>query len=116
MPDLRLALPAIAAWAGAWLVVAAPDAGIPATPAIMGVWACAVAVLSALIVLRVRAKRLAKLVQPEAGHHAASHAAVRWCAALLVAVGATGLVATSAGAALEARARSPLVDAASSGS
>ena len=35
---------------------------------------------------------------------------------MLVAFAATGLVATSAGAALEARERSPLVDAASSGS
>ena len=116
MPDLRLALPAIAAWAGAWLVVAAPDAGVPALAAISGVWASAVAVLSALIVLRVRAKRLAEGAHPDAGHHPVSHAAVRRCAALLVALAATGLVATSAGSALEARERSPLVDAASSGS
>lgn len=82
----------------------------------MGIWACAVAVLSALILLRVRAQRLATRARPEAGHHRASHAAVRWCAALLVSLAATGLVATSAGTALEARERSPLVEAASSGS
>ena len=44
------------------------------------------------------------------------YAAMRWCAALLVALAATGLVVTSAGAALEARSRSPLAVAASNGS
>ncbi|GAA1812058.1 ComEC/Rec2 family competence protein [Agromyces neolithicus] len=100
MPDLRLAIPAVAAWAGAWLVVAAPDAGIATWPAVMGVWASALAVLVMLVVLRVRA----------------AHVAMRWCAAVLVALAATGVVATSAGAALDARDRSPLAEAASSGS
>ena len=95
MPDLRLALPAIAAWAGAWLVVAAPDAGVPASAAILGVWASAVAMLSALIVLRVRAKRLPEGAHPDAGHHPVSHAAVRRCAALLVALAATRMPSTA---------------------
>ncbi|MCD2441959.1 ComEC/Rec2 family competence protein [Agromyces sp. SYSU K20354] len=121
MPDLRLVAPAIAAWAGAWLTVAAPDAGIPAWPAVTTVWAAAVATLVVLVVLQVRGARLAasarlgQAAPPEGRGSRGLRAAVRACAVGLVALAATGVVTTAAGVALEARSHSPLAEAASSG-
>lgn len=116
MPDLRLVGPAIAAWVGAWLVVAAPDTGISPWPVVIAIWAVAVATVAVIVVLRAQAARLARAALRGAAPNGLSHSAMRWCAALLVALAATGLVVTSAGAALEARSRSPLAGAASSGS
>ena len=116
MPDLRLVGPAIAAWVGAWLIVAAPEAGISPWTVVIAVWAVAVAAVAVIVVLRAHATRLARAVPRVAAPKHPLHTAMQWCAAVLVALAATGLVVTSAGAALEARSRSSLAEAASSGS
>ncbi|MFB9644036.1 ComEC/Rec2 family competence protein [Agromyces lapidis] len=95
-------MPAAAAWAAAWLVVAAPDAGVPQWVAPTWLWVLAAALLLAALLghgygygIRGRASRLGSVAAT------ASIAAV-----------AAALVATSAGIALSARDASPLARAA----
>ncbi|GAA1771291.1 ComEC/Rec2 family competence protein [Agromyces humatus] len=116
MPDLRLVAPAMAAWTGAWLAVAAPDAGIPAWPTVIAIWVAAVVMLVALVSVQAQAVRLPRATRPGGRRNRVLRAVVRWCAMLLIALAATGLVATSAAVALEARSHSPLAEAALSGS
>lgn len=89
--DLRLLLPALAAWAAGWIVVALPDAGVPPPMPAAVLWIGAASALGWALRRRSRA-----------------------AAAALVACAAAALVATAAGLGLSARAASPLADAAAS--
>lgn len=97
MRDLRLLVPAVAAWTTAWLVVGAPDGGHDPGAIAAGLWVAGATVLLVLLVARQRAGgRVLLLVAPVA----------------LVALAASGLVAGTAATTLAQRAGSPLVEAA----
>ncbi len=99
MPDLRLLAPALAAWVTGWAVVAAPELGIAPHGLAWMIWSLGVALLAVLLVSR-RAMAGRGLL-------------VGLGATAVVALAASGLVASTASVALAQREASPLDDAAS---
>ncbi|WP_448004416.1 ComEC/Rec2 family competence protein [Agromyces bauzanensis] len=97
MGDLRLLVPAVAAWATAWLVIGTPDVGLEPGVIAAGIWVAGTTLLTVLLLARRRA-----------GGGVLLHAAP----VVLVALAASGLVACTAATALAQRAASPLVGAA----
>ncbi|WP_136707144.1 ComEC/Rec2 family competence protein [Agromyces sp. H66] len=96
MGDLRLLVPAVAAWTTGWLVVGAPDVGLDAGAVAATIWSVGAVVLVLLLVRRRPRGRVLRLAGP----------------LVLVALAASGLVAATAATALAQRAASPLVEAA----
>ncbi|GAA4381845.1 ComEC/Rec2 family competence protein [Agromyces bauzanensis] len=94
MGDLRLLVPAVAAWTTAWLVVGAPDVGLDPRVIAATIWGAGAAVLALLLLGRRREDGgVLRLAWP----------------LLLVALAASGLVAATAANTLAQRAASPLV-------
>ncbi|WP_022890155.1 ComEC/Rec2 family competence protein [Agromyces italicus] len=103
MRDARLVAPAVAAWAAAWVAVAAPDAGISPWTVAAGLWGLAVILL--LTALLAHGHRRGNL------HRRA--ALLRSVAATAsIAAASAALVASSAGFASAARNASPIAPAA----
>lgn len=108
MRDLRLLLPAVAAWATAWLVVAAPDAGLDPVTISWALWAiggAAVAVVAGTTWLVRR--------RPGDRRSTMGRRIGRSGPVVVVVLACAGLVASSAAAGLTQRAASPLAEAAS---
>ena len=104
MRDLRLLAPAAIAWATAWCVVAAPDAGIDPVPVAWVIWVAGGGLLGALLVTQRRTGE-------------STPAAVRMRAVavgLVIVAAAAGLVSSSAALGLRDRAGSALTGPADS--
>jgi competence protein ComEC len=120
--DLRLLVPALAAWGAAWSTVGAPDAGVAAWIAPVVAWAIGAGALASLAVLVVRRPRdtgavsrpgsPARSDEPRPGAIRGRRRAVAILAVVLVAAACAGLAATQAALQLGARAASPLVEVA----
>ena len=112
MPDLRLLAPAIAAWATGWGILAASDLGVAPGAVAWSIWCVGAALLGAVLVPR----RPTIGVRRESNRWSAVRAVtLRLGATAVVVLAASGLVASTAAAALGQRADSPLADAASNG-
>lgn len=104
MRDVRLLLPAVAAWAAAWCAIGLPGtAGVAATLA-WAVWAAAVVVAVVIAVRAIRGRRRRPSPAPRS---------LQALSTALVVLAACGLVASAAALGLGARETSPLADAAS---
>ena len=90
MGDLRLLLPAVAAWITAWCAIGASDVGIAPPAVAASLWAAAAACLVVLMAVR-RPRGIPTIA-----------------ATALVVLAAAGLAATSAAVQLEQRSESPL--------
>ncbi|MFF2495837.1 hypothetical protein [Agromyces sp. NPDC058064] len=108
MRDARLAAPAVSAWAAAWAVVAAPDAGIPAWMPLPALWGLAAMLLVVALLGRGSGREAGRGLDPRTVRPRLVGAA----ATASIAAVAAALVATSAGIALSARDASPLATAA----
>ncbi|MFF2389992.1 ComEC/Rec2 family competence protein [Agromyces sp. NPDC058104] len=108
MRDARLAAPAVSAWAAAWAVVAAPDAGIPPWMPLSALWALAAMLLVVALLGRRSGREGGRGLDPRTSRPRLVGAA----ATASIAAVAAALVATSAGIALSARDASPLAAAA----
>lgn len=106
MRDLRMLLPAAAAWATAWLVVAAPDAGLDASTVTWSIWSVGAAVLAAVAG--------ATSSHRKRGLHGgvARRLLLRVGPTTVVVLATSGLVASTAAIALGQRSASPLEAAA----
>jgi competence protein ComEC len=128
--DLRLLVPAVAAWAAAWCAVGAPDADVPTWLAPAVAWSLGAGAIAMLAGHRLGGAR--RMPRPGVS---ASWRGPRWArvgagrshadrpgagrarttailAALLVSAACAGVAATQASLQLEARATSPLVEVA----
>lgn len=104
MRDLRLLVPAATAWAAAWSVVAAPDAGVAPWLFAGACWAVAgltTAVLAGVLLVR----RRDAIAIPRRGR---ARLIVPFAATALVSLAACALVSTAAALGLDAREGSPL--------
>jgi competence protein ComEC len=113
--DLRLLVPAAAAWIAAWWAVASPDAGLGARAMSWALWGGGLAALAMVGVVARRRSRQDAVAGGTVRSTAFASRIIRDVPVVVVTLAVAALITSAAATGLEQRDRSPLADAAETG-